>query len=175
MCSCIEKLREPDLSKTINRRNLTQWIVRSWHIPFFLWQTDGQTKILARPFEMPGKTSNFVDLFRLEEAISTCLRFSTLSFTKALSSVNQLACAILTSASSKIFVVVLQRAWIGMDGSRGRNKALLEDYTTCNICFEPYDAESCGKRAPITSPCCGQSACRGCIDTFHVLFKARSH
>ena len=56
-----------------------------------------------------------------------------------------------------------------MDGSRGRNKALLEDYTTCNICFEPYDAESCGKRAPITSPCCGQSACRGCIDTFHAV------
>ena len=50
-----------------------------------------------------------------------------------------------------------------------RNKALIEGHTICNICFELYDAEACGKRAPITSPCCGQSACRQCVDKFHAV------
>jgi len=45
----------------MNRKKLTQ--------TDFYFVTDGQTKILTRPFEMPGKTSNFVDLFETSRVL----------------------------------------------------------------------------------------------------------
>ena len=44
-----------------------------------------------------------------------------------------------------------------------------EDCTLCHICYEPFDVVDLSKaeRAPITAPCCGQTACRKCINSFH--------
>jgi hypothetical protein len=43
-----------------------------------------------------------------------------------------------------------------------------EDSTLCHICYEPFDVVDLSKaeRAPITAPCCGQTACRKCINSF---------
>jgi len=44
-----------------------------------------------------------------------------------------------------------------------------EDNFLCHICYDPFDVTDLLKaeRAPITAPCCGQTACRKCINSFH--------
>ena len=46
-----------------------------------------------------------------------------------------------------------------------------DEWDSCVLCLEPFDCYAKGERAPLSMPCCGNDACRSCVQR-HYMSKA---